>query len=169
MFGADRYVAFVNMNQSKVIGGEWYSYRGFPGSFDITLPPGTSYYHSLYGPIMAGQGMGEEFGVQTFWGTIRKISPDNARIYPFIVDESNLSRVKAGSSFELAEYNDTNTGTPAVMDGTHTVYSGWSVNASVKRQPVYDTGTWPDFDFSRSYYIVLKNAGPETVNMTIGM
>lgn len=169
IFGVDRYIAFVNLRQSKVIGSEWYSYRGFPASLDITLPPGASYYHVLFGMINGGPSNSEDFGVQTFWYRIGGLSPENASLYPILVDEPNLSKLKNGSSYEAAVYNDTWTHQPAVMNGTAPVCYDWSVNASVKRLPRYDTGNWPDFYFSPSYYLVLRNAGPEAVNFSIGM
>ncbi len=168
MIAPDHYVAFVDLNQSKVVSGEWYSYRGNPAVFDITLPSGASYYHVLNGGINVGPGS-EDFGVQTFWGNIHSLSPENASLYPILVDGSNLSRMKNGSSYEPAAYNDTNTRRPAVMNGSAPVSVGWSVNASVRRTQVYNTGNWPDFDHSQSYYIILKNAGQDTVSMTLMM
>ncbi len=169
MFGPDREIAFVDMNQSKVIGSEWYSYRGFPGSFGITLPPGASYYHILIGSIIGGPGMMDQFGVQTFWGRIDSLTPKDAKVIPILVDAANLSLMKNGSSYQPAEYNDTNTNRTTVMNGTYTIYLGWDVNASIRRQPAYNTGNWPDFDLSKKYYLVLKNIGTDQVDLDLGL
>lgn len=54
---SDRYVVYVDVNHSKVIGKEWYSYRGFPATADITIPQGSCWYHVIYGPIQAFDGI----------------------------------------------------------------------------------------------------------------
>ena len=140
IMGTERYIVFVDLNQSKVTGSEWYSYRGFPGWLDITLPPGASYYHSLYGSVYAGPGTGEDSGVETFWCRIDKLYPENATLYPILVDEINLTRIKNGSSYEAALYNDTYTHKSAVLNGSYPIRSGWLVNASVLRPQVFNTG-----------------------------
>lgn len=164
----DREIIIVDTNQSKVVSNEWYSYRGIPALFDITLPPGASYYHLLSGPIMAGPNMGDDFGVQTFWYHLGNLTPKDAQVFPILVDEANLSLMKSGSSYQATVYNDTVTNRQAVMNGTYTLFPGWGVNASIKRPPVYNTGNWPDFDMSQKYYLVLKNEGSDIVNLNLG-
>jgi hypothetical protein len=169
MIAPDRYIAFVDLNQSKVVSSEWYSYRGgLPASFDITLSPGASYYHALNSLLHVSTGYGEA-GIEVFVCHLDRLYPENAKLYPILVDGTNLSLMKTGSNYGLAVYNDTNTGKLAVLNGTYQIHPGWSINASVPRQQVYDTGSWPDYDYSVHYYIVLKNPGPDTIRMTIGM
>ena len=163
----DREIITVDMNHSNVVTNEWYSYRGIPAEFDITLPVSASYYHILSGPIMAGLNMGDEFGVQLFWYHLGNLTPKDAKVYPILLDEANLSLMKTGGSYQAALYNDTSTNLPTIMNGTYTIYPGWSVNASVKRSLAYNTSSWPDFDFSHKYYLVLKNAGTGTVNLSL--
>jgi hypothetical protein len=169
MYAPDRYVEFVDLSHSRVVSSEWYSYRGFPAEMDITLPPGASYYHILSGPVSAGLNQSEGFGVQTFWGRVDKLSPENASLYTILIDEENLSKLKNGSPYVAVTYNDTGTGKLNTMNGTSPVKQGWMVNASVRRAPRYDTGSWPDFDFSQRYYLVFKNLWPETVSFSVQM
>lgn len=163
--GRDRYVAFVSLNQSKVVSSEWYSSRGIPATFDIALPPGASYYHVLYGGIMAGPG--DDFGLETFFYHLDKLSPGNAMIYPTLVDKTNLWRMINGSTYEAAVYNDTYTRMPAILNGSSPVGVGWMANASIRYPPAYGTGAWPDFNVSPSYYLVMRNGGPDTAGMSI--
>ena len=162
-----REIIIVDLNQCKVLCNEWYSYRGIPVEFDIMLPADASYYHILSGPIWAGSNMGDEFGVQSFWYHLGNLTPKDAKVYPILVDEANLSLMKTGGSYQAAVYNDTTTNLPTVMNGSYAIYPGWSVNASVKRSPAYNTSSWPAFDMSHNYYLVLKNAGTDTVNINL--
>ena len=118
-YGGDRYVVYVDLNKSSVLGKEWYSYRGIPASMDVTIPPGASWYHLLSGPILATN------GTQDFFFGVRSFGPADARILSqFIVDETNLYRLKNGTDYEPAEYIDTFTHQPATMNGTVPVLSG---------------------------------------------
>jgi hypothetical protein len=152
----ERYLAFVDLNRSAVVDRESYSYRGSPGELSLTLPPGAYYYHILSGPYVST-------GVQLFRFDVGKLSPENAAVYPIIVDEANLSQMKRGDGYEPAVYIDTSTNTPSTMNGTIPVHAMWFVNASVPRPPNIpsNAGNWP------SYYIVLKNSGPDTAYMDI--
>ena len=95
-YGGDRYVVYVDLNKSSVLGKEWYSYRGIPASMDVTIPPGASWYHLLSGPILATN------GTQDFFFGVRSFGPSDARIFPIIVDETNLYRLKNGTDYEPA-------------------------------------------------------------------
>lgn len=162
-YGGNRYVVYVDLNKSTVLGKEWYSYRGIPASMDVTIPPCASWYHLLSGPILATN------GTQYFFFGVRSFGPAGARIYPSIVDETNLFRLKNGTAYELAGYNDTFTYRPATMNGTAPVYPGWRANASVQRAFVDDPRSWPAFDFSHRYYVVLRNGETHDVNVSIGI
>jgi hypothetical protein len=162
-YGGDRYIVYVDLDKSAVLGKEWYSYRGIPASMDVTIPPGASWYHLLSGPVLTTN------GTQDFFFGVRSFGPADARIYPGIVDEANLDMLKNGSDYEPAKYIDTYTHQPATMNGTVPVYPGWRANASVQRQQVYDPRSWPAFDFSPRYYIVLRNGDMRDVNVSIGI
>lgn len=162
-FRSERYVVYVDLNRSGVLGKEWYSYRGIPAAMDMTIPAGGSWYHLLYGPVQATN------GTQEFFFRVRSFGPADARIYPIIVDEPNLYRLKNGTASELAVYNDTFTHEPATMNGTAPVYPDWRANASVPRAFVDDPYQWPAFDLSRCYYIVLINGETTDVNVSIGI
>jgi len=152
----ERYLVFVDLNRSMVVNREFYSYRGSPGELILTLPPGAYYYHILSGVYV-------NTGIELFRFDVGKLSPENAAVYPIIVDEANLSRMKRGNGYEPAVYIDTSTNTPSTMNGTIPVHAMWFVNASVPRTPNIpgNAGNWP------SYYIVLKNSGPDTACMDI--
>ena len=155
----ERFLAFVDLNQSKVVDSEMYSYRDSPGWINPMIPPGGCYYHIL-------SGIYEGSITQLLGFTITKLDPENATVYPIIVDETNLSRMKAGKSYEPAIYIDTHSYNPAIMNGTVPVYTMWSANATFEHQPL-NNSNWPYFDFSQQYYIVLKNPGPSMVGINI--
>lgn len=161
--GYDLYILYVDMNRSCILGKEWYSYRRIPAAMDVTIPTGASWYHLLSGPILTTN------GTQDFFFGVRSFGPENAGIYPLIVDEDNLYRLKNGYAPELAVYNDTYMQQPAVMNGTVPVYPGWRINASIQRAFVDEPYSWPAFDFSRRYYIVLRNGETQDVNVSIGI
>jgi hypothetical protein len=157
-------IVFVDINQSKIVCNEWYSYRNSPGLFDVTLPPGASFYHILTGGLNVGSiGI---YGAQLFSYYLSNLTPKNANVTPILVDGSNLSLMKNGSGYRAAEYIDTNTNMTTVMNGTYTIYPGWSVNASIKRYPAY-AGAQIPYEANQDYYIVLKNEGANASNLTI--
>lgn len=152
MYGPDSYVAFVDLNQSKVIGGEWYSYRGFHSSWSVTLPPGASYYHGLSGVLYTDIDSSGNF---SFSCSLVNLTPGDATIFPVLVDWHGLSQLKNGSSYSPVTYYDTYAHKSVKLDGSTPVSSGWTLNASCAYEP------------GQGYFLVMKNNGTEPVSMAI--
>ena len=158
----ERYIVYVDLNQSKVVGVEWYSRFNMPASMDIKIQPGDSWYYLLDAPVNTND------GTQVFSYSLCELSPENATVIPTIVDEANLFRMKNGSPYEAAEYIDTFTHQPALMNGTTPIYPGWEMSVSVQRSAQEHADYSPAFDTSHLYYLVLKNDGMDEAKMVLG-
>lgn len=116
------------------------------------VPPGAYWYHH----IINGTGISSrDVAIQTIRAGVY-YEPEDAVMYPIIVDAGNLSRLRNGSPYEAIGLIDSSTGKPVKVDGTMPVASGWRPNLTMPpvklKIPGYYTG-----DYYADLYIVIRN------------
>ena len=93
-------------------------------------------------------------------------SPDDARLYPIIVDESNFNQYKNGSMFSPVTYVDYLTNRTTTYDGNRPVVPDWTINGTGSWEPHMSFGDaiLPDYynKAHPNYYVILINVDNRT-------
>jgi len=145
--GNERVMAIVDLNKSKVMDVEWYSYHGgLPMYANAIVPPGACWYHVI---SMAGRSL--VFSINNF-------IPTDARIYTTIVDGNNLSKWINGSPYSAAILMDPKTGNMTSVNGTGPITQYWGSNVSIRSEPPADETAYENFIRNNTYYLVLYNS-----------
>ncbi len=150
----------VDLNTSKVIGNIWYSYRNFPMDADITIPPGSYWYYQLSGGIAMNSPIAEQ-GTLTMSPWVYDIQPENASIYPTILDEENLRLFLNGTLYHALEYYDNDTKSNTSIDGNTPFSHNWSTQISIPLYQATDGTSQPNYKIPTHYYVLLKNSDPD--------
>ncbi len=144
--GKEKILALVDLDTGKAMDVEWYSYRGgLPMHANATIPPGACWYHPI-NIIKGYYGTGGDDLV--FF--IKDFTPGNTTIYPMIVDENNLNKMKNGSAYTAAGVMNVDTGGLTTINGSEPITRPWLKNISAISEP--------SSNISRSYYLVLYNS-----------
>jgi hypothetical protein len=121
------------------------------------IPPCAYWYHQLYGAYIQPEGVTHIVPHISF-------EPANATVYPIIVDNTNFSMFKNGTSYQALSYVDFHTNKSCTIDGSKPIASEWSTNVSIpdprfRGDPLMDgpQGT---------YYILLMNGGHADVEVS---
>jgi hypothetical protein len=97
-------------------------------------------------------------------------SPEDARLYPIIVDEGNLSKFKNGSSFSALGYVDYTTNQTTIVDGTKSIVPDFTDNGTSYWTPhmgfgdVNLPGYWNGIP--TNYYVIFKNEDSRTAQIS---
>lgn len=125
-----------------------------PTSSWVSIPPGNGIY-TVMSSNMSSSPDNEAIQVVNF-SEIRLI-PENASIYPLILDEDNFTDLMDGLPYEAAGLVDPRTGQSVKVDGIKPVSSGWSAFYLLPNGIYcYDTN-W--------YYLVLFNENDSDVTV----
>jgi hypothetical protein len=161
-FTQQNFIVYVDFRNNTVIGIErWWPKEDI--QLYIPIPSGASWYHKLMGPwVNASDDMSRiELDFHVIY------SPDDARIYPAIVDESNFSMLKNNSTFSAVRYVDFMTDLSTMYDGTKPIVPVWTMNGSGSWDPHMSLGdaNIPNYfnQVHPTYYMVLRNLDNRTV------
>ena len=158
------FTAYVDIKNSTVIGVEdWWPKEA--GQIDASIPAGADWYHRLMSPwVNSSDNMAKiEMEFRVIY------TPDDARLYPIILDEDNFSKYRNGSSFTAVQYVDRMTSKTTVYDGTKPVAPDWTMNGSTAWQPYMSFGDaiLPNYynEAHPNYCVILKNADNRTIRI----
>jgi hypothetical protein len=159
------FIVYIDEQNRTVIGME----RWWPkevGSVDTPIPAGAYWYHRLMGPwINSSDDMSRlEMRFRVAY------SPEDARIYPIVVDESNFYKFKNCSSFSALRYVDYMTNQTTVIDGTKPILPDFTDNGTSYWMPYMGLGDvqLPDYwnETHPSYYVIFKNGDSRAVQIS---
>ena len=120
----------------------------------VSIPPGNGIY-TIMSSNTSTSPDNEAIRVINF--SEIQLIPENASIYPLILDEDNFTDLMDGSPYEAADLVDPQTGQSVKVDGVKPVSSGWSAFYLLPNG-IYGPGT-------NRYYLVLfdKDSSDVTV------
>lgn len=149
----------VDLNTNKVIGSIWYSYRRFPMDAEIMIPPGAYWYYQLSGGIKMGSSMAQG-GTLTMSPSVYDVDPENASIYPTILDEENFDSFLNGTAYHTLEYYNNDVRINTSTDGSTPFSHNWSTQISIPVDQAPDGMSYPNYKIPSKYYMLLKNGDP---------
>lgn len=120
--------------------GSYYQYE--PSTSRVILPYGTGWYHVL----------NSWTNWQPKYEITLTLEPEDARVYPIILDRTNFEKFMSGNSYEVLEYIDPMTNMTYRYDGNSPVASGWSTRINMGNE---------------SAYIILKNIDDRETKVNI--
>ena len=120
----------------------------------VSIPPGNGIYTAMSSNMSSSP---DNEAVRAIYFSEIQLIPENASIYPLILDEDNFTNLTDGSPYEAADLVDPQTGQSVKVDGSKPVSSGWSAFY------LLPNGTYgPD---TNRYYLVLFNE--DTSDVTV--
>jgi hypothetical protein len=147
-------LVYVDLSSNKIIGIEYFSFRPFPMSADIIIPPKSYWYHQLYGV----------YNYEPMNATVMYFSlniTDNGKVYPIILSKDNFEKLRNGSDYNALEYVDYNTNNTRIQDGNEPVSALWSANISISHHlPLKGKYFQPTY-----YYVVLINKDTRDIEL----
>lgn len=164
-FTEEYFIVYVDSLNHTVIGMES-CWPKEVRNVDTPIPSGAYWYHRIMGPWvnMSDEGSRLEMRFHVAY------SPEDTRLYPVIVDESNFNKFKNGSSFSALIYVDYMTNRTTMIDGTKPIVPDLSNNGTSYWAPyiglgdVNLPGNWNATQ--RNYYIIFKNVDSRPVQIS---